>query len=817
MFIVLPLSHERMQAQRLPYITIGIVVLNVLLYLITAVIAPKTAEERYEHEYRLVDYYLSHPYLELPDGTFEKLSPGAREQIEFMRELNMEDSFEDAREQTGLTERMMELMSPEQQADWQSRQEELEQLRQQEQEKLDDFVQAFEKSFQNDFYLKYGYIPARRGIFTIFSSMFLHGGLLHLLSNMLFLWLSGCNIEDLWGRGIFPAFYLLGGVIATLAHGMMYPESPIPLVGASGAIAAVMGAFMVRLYDTRIHFVYLIFMFRFLRGRFSAPAYLMLPLWLLQQFWQAASAGSSGVAFWAHIGGFVFGAAVAALFQVTGFEQKFITPALDKKTAVLDEHLAAGMTKLQEGEVDGAITELREAIKEHPDDVIAHGELSRAYFRKGNRRLALREFKRAVYIYMKQGDLTKAVDEYLDLIADMPELMLDPPRQMKIATALEERAFDEREKYRDEEEAIEKERAMFAKAADAYRNLALHYQRTAKTLDTPEAVTALVRYANISLDHLEQAQEAYKAYKIALRSSHLPPEQQEQVKAKAQRAMQMVSRQAKKVKLLKHQIREQTKQFSDAKQREQAKQASQKPAPQPSPPQKAKPQIPMQKRIKFVQETAAPAKYPVRSVAPLEANKVLPGPGGMNLKRPSDPPVRFEDIYVICVAQVTETTQRVKQVVKSKHGKRKKDYVKSDEKHELLMADIFIGGQSRPYRLASDRIAYPQFFEKPLANSIDNFRQFILYMISHIDSVYLDQGTVNFLKTGKARMFSSPDDLQIHEKTFWKQLCGAVRFQCENCWEVYWVDGRKIPEAGVQTKCTRCGHPIRVQPLQWRD
>jgi predicted Zn finger-like uncharacterized protein len=189
----------------------------------------------------------------------------------------------------------------------------------------------------------------------------------------------------------------------------------------------------------------------------------------------------------------------------------------------------------------------------------------------------------------------------------------------------------------------------------------------------------------------------------------------------------------------------------------------------------------------------------------------LPVPGGMDLKRPSEKPVLFCDIYLICIAQIQEIIQRVKQV-KKRGGK--VEYLKSEDRRELIVADLFIGGKSRPYRIMSDRIDYSQFFSKPLESSLDNFRQYILYIISNIDSVYLDQGTLNFLKTGKARAFSSQNDLEVHEKILWKQLMGAVRFQCENCWEVYWVDGGKIPEVGARTKCTTCGHPIFVQRIK---
>jgi len=429
-----------------------------------------------------------------------------------------------------------------------------------------------------------------------------------------------------------------------------------------------------------------------------------------------------------------------------------------------------------------------------------HSELSRAYFKKGKKDLALREFKRGVYIYMKQDRMDEAIDEYLDTSSELPDMMLDPPRQMKIAAAIEKRAANTRTMYSDEKEAVEKEREMFFQAALAYKRLISHYQRVTKTLDSPQGVKALAQYGALCL-RLEQPQDAYKAYKIALQSSHLSPEQKQEFQAKVKQAAQITSEQAKKAELLKKQKEE------EAKQREKARQA----AAQKAQKQKSKPEIPIQKRIKFVQETDAPPKYKVGLVAPIEANKVSPAPGGIDLNRPTDKPLLFRDIYVICVAQVIKITQRVKQVKKRGKGV---EQVKYNEKREVLVADIFIAGKSRPYRIAIDKIIYTQFFSKPLQSAFDNFRQFILYLISQIDSVYLDQGTLKYLKTGKPQAFSEQHDFAVHEKIFWKQLIGAVRFQCENCWEVYWADGNKVPEAGAQTKCTKCGNPVFVQKLK---
>ena len=149
---------------------------------------------------------------------------------------------------------------------------------------------------------------------TIFFAMFLHGGLLHLGGNMLFLWIFGNNIEDSMSRPRFAAFYLLGGLAATAAQVLINPDSPSPTLGASGAIAAVLGGYAV-LYP-RARVVTLIFIIIFVTV-IELPALLVLGLWFLLQLFSAASqplSASTGVAYFAHIGGFLFGLLLIRLF-----------------------------------------------------------------------------------------------------------------------------------------------------------------------------------------------------------------------------------------------------------------------------------------------------------------------------------------------------------------------------------------------------------------------------------------------------------------------------------------------------------------------
>lgn len=150
---------------------------------------------------------------------------------------------------------------------------------------------------------------------TILTAMFMHGSWSHIIGNMVFLWAFGPEIEDAMGRGRYLVFYLLGGLIATLAQIAASPHSTVPNLGASGAIAAVMGAFIVTYPRDRIKS--LLFIFIFVKVTLI-PAALLIGFWFLIQLvhaGQVAQVQTGGVAYLAHVGGFIFGAVTARWFE----------------------------------------------------------------------------------------------------------------------------------------------------------------------------------------------------------------------------------------------------------------------------------------------------------------------------------------------------------------------------------------------------------------------------------------------------------------------------------------------------------------------
>ena len=167
------------------------------------------------------------------------------------------------------------------------------------------------------FLTQWGTVPAEivagRGLITLVTSMFLHGGWAHLGGNMLFLWIFGDNVEDAFGHVLYLVFYLVCGLVASLAQVFLAPSSTIPGVGASGAISGVLAGYIVMFTSNRV---------RVLLGRAvtSVPAYMMIGLWIVLQFVNgfasiANTAETGGVAYGAHVGGFVAGLILTFLLR----------------------------------------------------------------------------------------------------------------------------------------------------------------------------------------------------------------------------------------------------------------------------------------------------------------------------------------------------------------------------------------------------------------------------------------------------------------------------------------------------------------------
>jgi membrane associated rhomboid family serine protease len=186
---------------------------------------------------------------------------------------------------------------------------------------------------------------------TVLTSMFLHGGWFHLIGNMLFLWIFGNNIEDVLGRARYLCFYLCCGVVAALTQAFSIPTSHVPMVGASGAIAGVLGAYLLLYPNANVHcFVWIVIFFRIV----NVPAWILLGLWFMIQLVNglAKSPGTPGVAFWAHVGGFVSGVVLITLWRPSGV--RLLQPRRTRVFAIARPSVLAGRQTLGRGSVPSA-------------------------------------------------------------------------------------------------------------------------------------------------------------------------------------------------------------------------------------------------------------------------------------------------------------------------------------------------------------------------------------------------------------------------------------------------------------------------------
>jgi membrane associated rhomboid family serine protease len=359
--MLIPLRHESMQGRRWPVITFGIIALNVIAFLGTHWTMDKQGPELGQVKLHLVLLAAAHPELKVPDQ--------AQEFVTYIQTKNAALWKEAQRSNRELVDAW----------DAKMRIQDDPGVLQQEMDSLGDtYVELNSASLMT----KYAFIPAHPTMLGLLTANFLHGGWLHIIGNMWFLWLAGAILEDTWGRLIYPAFYLIAGILAFQVHAMVNVGSFTPVIGASGAIAGLMGAFLVRFPTTKIEMGYLLF-FRFVR--FKMAAYWLLPVWLLMEVLYGSLFGqSSGVAHWAHVGGFAFGALIAVAVRKSGLEQMAEKGIQEKISWVSHPLLAEASEQIEKGQLDPAAGNLQKLLLEKPDSIDAYRMLQRIYWQKSD-------------------------------------------------------------------------------------------------------------------------------------------------------------------------------------------------------------------------------------------------------------------------------------------------------------------------------------------------------------------------------------------------------------------------------------------------
>ncbi len=334
---------------------------------------------------------------------------------------------------------------------------------------------------------RWGFIPAEPSARGLLTHMFMHAGWLHLIGNLFMLLLSGPAIEDRWGRGLFAGFYAMAGIAAALFHMGVEHGSTLPLVGASGAIAGVLGAFLVRLWKTKIRFAYFfIILFRPYAGTFEAAAWVMLPLWFANELLQATvweSVGlTSGVAYWAHVGGFLFGVSAALAVRALKFEERFVNPVVEAQLThfaakpILEEAMAAR----ERGELSEALALLQAEWERRPDEDIGLA-LWDVAFACGQPEAGAIALQGALSACVKRGDIEVALRYWSELTDHVPTARVAPATLLRFVPMLLE------ENQRDRA-VLALRHALDAKAACLTPGQAMRTVELARELDPPSAL-----------------------------------------------------------------------------------------------------------------------------------------------------------------------------------------------------------------------------------------------------------------------------------------------------------------------------------------
>jgi len=394
--IPIPTGHENLEGRRWPWVTIAIIVLNLFAFILTQSRMEEEAQHIYQTKIRMVMLEAYHPYVEKPPAAAAIIEHFKTTQPKLWEQAQREDRALEG--EWDLQMRMYEGN----QAD----------------EEMARLSEEMEQNEKNSFLEKYAFFAYKRAPVSYITYAFLHAGLLHLAFNMWFLWLAGTVLEDAWGRIVYPIFYFAAAAVACQAQALATPGSMLAMIGASGAVAGLMGAFLVRYFKTKIRFVlfYVLgFVPRFFR--FQAPAYVMLPLWLALQFFSASlvseMGSEGGVAYWAHIGGFLFGTVVALGLKFSGVEKK-VDAAIDGKVGWSADPRVVEAGEIIVAKPDRAIELLTPVVAEKPDLIDAWSLLERAYWQKQdfeNYRTALATLAR---LHIKQKDFEAALQNFED-------------------------------------------------------------------------------------------------------------------------------------------------------------------------------------------------------------------------------------------------------------------------------------------------------------------------------------------------------------------------------------------------------------------
>jgi membrane associated rhomboid family serine protease len=476
--MLIPIKHENMAARRWPVVTIALIAINAVVFLFTMSMIDDEAPQLGEVKSHILILAALHPEL--------KLKPEAQQLVDGFKQSHLQQWKQvqtPYRDILNAYDAKIKLMD-----DTSKLQDEMDSLNAQ-------FVTLSKTSIVE----QYAFIPAHPSPISYLTANFMHGGWLHLIGNMWFLWLAGFVLEDVWGRWVYSVFYLIAGAAALQFWAWSNPGSITPTLGASGAVAALMGAFLVRFPKMKIEMAWLFF---FKLYRFKAAAYWLLPLWLFTEIFYGSLSGSSGgVAHWAHVGGFLFGALGAVAIQHSGLEHKANQAIEEKVGWTNDAELEQANGMMEHGQLLEALVVLTNYVAAKPNSLDAWNLLRQIYTRQNNSKEYLDATVKTCALHLRAHEVEAAFQDYAEFIDS-------GGTKMPAATWLE--------LCKGAEELQEFERAF------------TEYQSLARTYPADrQALTAQLSAARLCLKRLNRPQDALAIYQTAAASPipHLDWEQ----------------------------------------------------------------------------------------------------------------------------------------------------------------------------------------------------------------------------------------------------------------------------------------------------
>jgi len=479
--MLVPIRHENMEARRWPVVTLALIAINTIVFLLTTWSISNEGRQLGEVKSNILILAALHPELKMPpqsqrfvDG-FKQSHP---KEWRLVQNPNRDviNAF-DAKIKT--------MDDPEQL-----------------QEEMDSLNQQYAQLSAVSITEQYAFIPARPSAISYLTANFLHGGWMHLIGNMWFLWLAGFVLEDVWGRWMYSAFYLMSGVAALQFHAWLNPGSITPTLGASGAVAALMGAFLVRFPKMKIEMAWIWWfsIFRLLRTgnpfrmfRFKAAAYWLLPLWLgIEVVYGTLFGSMTGVAHWAHVGGFLFGAVAGLAIQHSGIEQKASKAIEEEIGWSNDTELEQASTMMENGQLMEATDLLKRYVASNPNSLDAWTLLRQVCTKQNDDKAYLDATIKTCSLHLKAHQVEAAFQDYAEFIDGGGGKMPAAPWL---------------ELCKGAEEMQEYDRAL------------LEYQELAKAYPAErQALTAQLSAARLCLKKLNRPQDALAMYQAAARS-----------------------------------------------------------------------------------------------------------------------------------------------------------------------------------------------------------------------------------------------------------------------------------------------------------